>query len=198
MDKDSAVKHYKSAYRLAKALGITSSAVTQWETIPRLRQFQIEAQTNGALKADRSPIRRVLGPRKMKPQEPLQAILAPVVQPEPPNAATPPKPAPASIPDPIAEAKALAASVIEATTAPRTKPATAKPPQPQPPAAPTKPGASRLAMMQAGPTQAAPTWWKTDAGIEAKGRELGIPAQRGESYASYRDRIAAVLQSRQT
>jgi len=32
-------------------------------------------------------------------------------------------------------------------------------------------------------------WWTSDAGVERKGRELGIEARKGEAMASYRDRI---------
>lgn len=42
------------------------------------------------------------------------------------------------------------------------------------------------------PATARPTmddWYRTDAGIERKGRELGVFAHGGESYGSYRDRI---------
>jgi hypothetical protein len=34
-------------------------------------------------------------------------------------------------------------------------------------------------------------WWKSEAGITAHGRELGIPAKRGESIAAYKDRLFA-------
>lgn len=40
---------------------------------------------------------------------------------------------------------------------------------------------------------AAPAWWASDEGIEAKGRELGMSANKGESYRDYRQRIQARL-----
>lgn len=39
-------------------------------------------------------------------------------------------------------------------------------------------------------------WWKSDAGIDAKGKELGVEPQRGETYAAYKDRLFSVLASR--
>ncbi|WP_335918325.1 Cro/CI family transcriptional regulator [Shewanella algae] len=39
--------------KLAKALGISPSSVSQWaEDVPQLRAFQLERLTNGELKAD--------------------------------------------------------------------------------------------------------------------------------------------------
>lgn len=32
-------------------------------------------------------------------------------------------------------------------------------------------------------------WWKTHEGIEAKGKELGIPAHRGEDWPAYKSRL---------
>lgn len=32
-------------------------------------------------------------------------------------------------------------------------------------------------------------WWKTEGGIEAKGKELDVPTQRGESWTDYKNRI---------
>ena len=43
-----------SKTELANALGVDRSAITLWgEDVPRLRQYQIEILTKGALKADR-------------------------------------------------------------------------------------------------------------------------------------------------
>jgi DNA-binding transcriptional regulator Cro len=56
MTKAQAVAHYGSESALARALGISASAVNVMTAIPRLRQFQLEAITDGKLKADRSPI----------------------------------------------------------------------------------------------------------------------------------------------
>jgi len=52
MNIDSAVAHFGSKQELAKAIGVSPSAVSQWgKSIPSLRQFQIQALTNGELKA---------------------------------------------------------------------------------------------------------------------------------------------------
>lgn len=46
------VDYFGSKKKVAKALGITPSAVTMWgEVIPELRQYQLEHLTGGALKA---------------------------------------------------------------------------------------------------------------------------------------------------
>lgn len=48
-----AVSHFGSKKKLADALDISPSAVTLWgEVIPRLRQFQIQMLTGGALAAE--------------------------------------------------------------------------------------------------------------------------------------------------
>lgn len=39
-------------------------------------------------------------------------------------------------------------------------------------------------------------WWKSDAATDRVGRELGMFARGGETYASYRDRIFAELRRR--
>jgi hypothetical protein len=40
-------------------------------------------------------------------------------------------------------------------------------------------------------------WWKTNEGIDAKGRELAMKAQGSESYESFKTRIFAELRKRQ-
>ena len=53
MKKSTAIEYFGNSVKLAKALDINPSAVYQWaEIIPRLRAFEIERITNGALKAD--------------------------------------------------------------------------------------------------------------------------------------------------
>lgn len=53
MNMTDAVGHFKTKTNLAKALGISPSAVSMWgESIPHVRQFQIQVITNGRLKAD--------------------------------------------------------------------------------------------------------------------------------------------------
>ena len=39
-------------------------------------------------------------------------------------------------------------------------------------------------------------WWKTNEGIDAKGRELAMRAQGSESYESFKTRIFAELHKR--
>ena len=52
MKKSEAIKHFGTATKLAKALGITKSAVSLWpEKIPRGRAFEIQVLTKGKLKA---------------------------------------------------------------------------------------------------------------------------------------------------
>lgn len=52
MTKKEAVDHFGTATALAKALGITLEAVSQWQDVPMRRQYEIERLTNGELKAD--------------------------------------------------------------------------------------------------------------------------------------------------
>lgn len=50
-----AINHFKTTVALARALGVTPSAISQWGERPPLgRQYQIEVRTGGALRADRS------------------------------------------------------------------------------------------------------------------------------------------------
>lgn len=50
MNMTDAVAHFGSKKKLADALGISPSAVTMWgESIPELRQYQIERLTKGKL-----------------------------------------------------------------------------------------------------------------------------------------------------
>lgn len=54
MTKSEAIKHFGSASKLARALRISRAAVSRWpeNTVPALRQFQLEALTGGKLTAD--------------------------------------------------------------------------------------------------------------------------------------------------
>ena len=53
MNKNDVIKHFGGASKVAEALGILNSAVSQWgDEIPMRRAFEIERITNGALKAD--------------------------------------------------------------------------------------------------------------------------------------------------
>mgnify|MGYP000722136419 CR=1 FL=1 len=53
MNIDDAIKYFGSKKKLAEALGIRPSAVTQWGVdIPTTRQFQIQVISKNKLKAD--------------------------------------------------------------------------------------------------------------------------------------------------
>jgi DNA-binding transcriptional regulator YdaS (Cro superfamily) len=57
MKKKDAVKYFGGVSKLAAALGILHSAVSQWgEDIPQRRAFEIERITEGALKVDFTPV----------------------------------------------------------------------------------------------------------------------------------------------
>ena len=59
MDKKQAIEHFGSASKLARALGITRGAVTNWgDTVPPSRQWELEVLTQGALKAQRRDAER--------------------------------------------------------------------------------------------------------------------------------------------
>lgn len=52
LSTDTAVEYFGSKVNLAKALGITRAAITSWkEHVPELRAYQLEAITQGKLKA---------------------------------------------------------------------------------------------------------------------------------------------------
>ena len=64
MKTAAAIAYFKNKRQLALALGITPNSVQEWGlTVPPLRQFQLEAMTNGDLQVDprlkpsREPIR---------------------------------------------------------------------------------------------------------------------------------------------
>lgn len=47
------IDHFETQVAIARALGITQSAVSQWgDRPPMLRQYQIEIVTQGGLRAD--------------------------------------------------------------------------------------------------------------------------------------------------
>lgn len=53
MLKADVIDYFGGVGSAAKALGITSNAVSQWDdAVPLLRQYQIERVTSGKLKAD--------------------------------------------------------------------------------------------------------------------------------------------------
>ena len=52
MTMKQALKYFGTQAKIAEALKISQAAVAQWnETVPRLRQFELERITNGELKA---------------------------------------------------------------------------------------------------------------------------------------------------
>lgn len=53
MNMNQAIQHFGSKKKLAEALGIRPSAVTQWgESIPVGRQYQLQVISKNKLKAD--------------------------------------------------------------------------------------------------------------------------------------------------
>lgn len=57
MRKSEVIEHFGSVTAVAKALELTTQAVSMWpETVPRNRQWQIDVLTDGKLKAQRMPI----------------------------------------------------------------------------------------------------------------------------------------------
>ncbi|MDE9467509.1 Cro/CI family transcriptional regulator [Xenorhabdus bovienii] len=53
MKKNEVLRYFNTVNSVAKAIGITSSAVSQWsQTIPERAALRIEKITNGALKYD--------------------------------------------------------------------------------------------------------------------------------------------------
>jgi hypothetical protein len=54
-----AVAHFGSKYRVAKVLGLTAPSITKWgDTVPDLRQLQLEHLSGGVLQADLRILRR--------------------------------------------------------------------------------------------------------------------------------------------
>ena len=53
MTKTQAVEHFRTQVLLAQALGLSQGSISLWgDSPPLLRQLQLEALTDGALKAD--------------------------------------------------------------------------------------------------------------------------------------------------
>jgi hypothetical protein len=49
---EDAVKYFKGKSKLAHALGISPAAISQWgEYVPKLRQYQLQLMSDGALTA---------------------------------------------------------------------------------------------------------------------------------------------------
>ncbi|MCU8075866.1 Cro/CI family transcriptional regulator [Shewanella sp. SM29] len=57
MKTKDAISHFGNKLKLAEALSVTKSAISQWgEDVPELRAYQIERLTGGELKATESPL----------------------------------------------------------------------------------------------------------------------------------------------
>lgn len=55
MFKQQAVNYFGNKVKLAKAIGVSPASITGWgEKIPKLRAYQLQVITNGALKAEDS------------------------------------------------------------------------------------------------------------------------------------------------
>lgn len=62
MRKQDVIHHFGSVSAVASALGITSQAVSMWpDTVPQMRQYEIERLTHGRLKADTPKITPAVG-----------------------------------------------------------------------------------------------------------------------------------------
>lgn len=57
MKTKDAISHFGNKLKLAEALSVTKSAISQWgEDVPELRAYQIERLTGGELKASELPL----------------------------------------------------------------------------------------------------------------------------------------------
>lgn len=57
MKTKDAISHFGNKLKLAEALSVTKSAISQWgEDVPELRAYQIERLTGGELKATALPL----------------------------------------------------------------------------------------------------------------------------------------------
>ncbi|ABS09497.1 MAG: Cro/Cl family transcriptional regulator [Gammaproteobacteria bacterium] len=57
MKTKDAISHFGNKLKLAEALSVTKSAISQWgEDVPELRAYQIERLTGGELKATELPL----------------------------------------------------------------------------------------------------------------------------------------------
>lgn len=76
MKTDDVIAHFGGITPLAKALGVKTQAISQWgENIPKLRAYQIEVLTGGALKADPAPTSGQQRPyQRVAPGTPLDEI----------------------------------------------------------------------------------------------------------------------------
>lgn len=60
MDAKEAINFFGGVGKLAKALGLRQSSVSEWQIngVPECRQYQIELATGGKLKADKPALRK--------------------------------------------------------------------------------------------------------------------------------------------
>jgi DNA-binding transcriptional regulator YdaS (Cro superfamily) len=54
MKKDDVLQYFGTQQAIADALGISQESVSKWDSVPHLRQLQLESLTKGLLKADAS------------------------------------------------------------------------------------------------------------------------------------------------
>ena len=55
MNKSHAINYFGNKVKLAKAVGVSPASITRWgEKVPKLRAYQLQVITNGALQADDS------------------------------------------------------------------------------------------------------------------------------------------------
>jgi len=57
MTKDEAIRYFGTQTKLAKALGVSQSTVSEWVDLPEGRQYQLEIATGGVLKAEKPALR---------------------------------------------------------------------------------------------------------------------------------------------
>jgi transcriptional repressor of cell division inhibition gene dicB len=65
MKTETAIQHAGGVKALATLLGVTVSAISQWEgDVPPARQLQLQKLTKGKLKADPDCLARLLEPKR--------------------------------------------------------------------------------------------------------------------------------------
>ena len=60
MEKAHAIAHFGSVSALAEALGIAPAAISQWDAVPELRQYQLQVITAGKLVAKSNTSTKVI------------------------------------------------------------------------------------------------------------------------------------------
>ena len=66
MQTEIVIQHFGSAAKVAKALGISRAAISQWnEIVHELRAFQLEKITNGVLHVQHAETSGAFGPAEV-------------------------------------------------------------------------------------------------------------------------------------